>query len=117
MIADPRRHAAHQLFKSVSSLEAIADLRRETYFLDGPMANADRVARQVKLLRPPQAKAERLQIDSDNLMKRFEQYSRRLEKLRAVLDRMHEARGDEGPRSLPVRKRRIPEPMARKDQR
>jgi hypothetical protein len=82
MIADPRRHAAHQLFKSISSLEAIPDLRRESYFLNGPMAEADRLARQIKALRPVSADAEKLGVDGESLIRRLDHYSRRLERLR-----------------------------------
>jgi hypothetical protein len=46
----------------------------------------------------------------------LEQHSRRLDKLQIVLERMHEARGEEGPRAMPARKRGLPEPKARKDQ-
>jgi hypothetical protein len=116
MIADPRRHAAYQLFKSVSSLEAIPDLRRETHFLIGPMAEADRLARQIRALRPAPAEAAKLGIDIGSLTKRLEQHSRRVEKLQIVLERVHASRGEEGLRAMPVRKRGLPEPRARKDQ-
>jgi hypothetical protein len=116
MVADPRRHAAHQLFKSISSLEAVPDLRRETHFLEGPMAEADRLARQIKALRPTSTEAVKLGVDAESLMKRLEQHSRRLEKLQVVLERLHEARGEEEPRTMPARKRGLTEPKARKDQ-
>lgn len=115
MIADPRRHAAHQLFKSISSLEVVSDLRRETHFLNGPMAEADRLARQIKALRSASTEAEKLGIDAESLMKRLNDDSRRLEKLQVMLERMHEARGEEGPRAMPVSKRGLPEPKARED--
>ena len=114
MTADPRRHAAHQLFKSMSALEAVPDLRRESYFLGGPMTEADRLARQVKLLRPSQADAERLKVDSDALMRNLGQHSMRLEKLRATLERVHEMRGDEGPRAHAVMQRGFSESMTRR---
>lgn len=96
MVADPRRHAAHQLFKSISPLEAVPDLRRETQFLDGPMAEADRLARQIKALRPTSTEAEKLGVDGESLMKRLEQHSRRLEKLQVMLERLHETRARKG---------------------
>jgi hypothetical protein len=116
MIADPRRHAAQQLFKSLLSLEAVPDLRRETHFLDGPMANMDRLARQIKALRPAPTEAEKLGVDGGSLMKRLEQHSRRVEKLRVMLEHMHVARGDEGPRAAPMRRRELPEAKASRDQ-
>jgi hypothetical protein len=116
MIADPRRHAAHQLFKSLSSLEAVPDLRRESYFLNGPMAAAERLGRQVKSLRPSSAEAEKLGIDPANLMKRLEQHSRRIEQLSHTLDRVHEERGEEGPRSRAIGPRGLSNMKTRNDQ-
>ena len=115
MVSDPRRHAARQLFKAVSSLETGPDLRRESYFLDGPMADVERIARQVRLLRPSPVEARKRNIDLAGLMSRFQQHSRRMERLLAMLEALHQSRGDEGPRALPVQSR---EPITRskKDQ-
>ena len=115
-IADPRRHAAHQLFKSISSPEAIPDLRRESHFINGPMATAERLARQVKSLRPSSAEAEKVGIDAAGLMKRFEQHSRRIEQLSRALDRVHEDRGKEGPRCRTIGPRGLSNMKTRKDQ-
>jgi hypothetical protein len=117
MVADPRRHAAYQLFKSLSSLEVVPDLRRESYFLgsNGPMDTADRLARQVKSLRPSTRDADKFGINLGDLMKRFEQHSRRVEQLSHVLVRVHAERGEEGPRCRAIRPRKLPKMNAAKD--
>jgi hypothetical protein len=102
MVSDPRRHAAHQLFTALASLEAVPDLCRETYFLSGPMTDADRLARQVRQLRPSVAEANRRGVDLAALMSRFEQHSRRMEQLLSMFEILHQARGDEGPRACAV---------------
>ncbi len=95
MVADPRGHAARQLFNNIAKLEAVPDLRRETYFLshDGPMAKADRTAREIKALRPDAAEAARHNIDPEALMKRLADHSRTTEKIRTTLETIHETRG------------------------
>jgi uncharacterized NAD(P)/FAD-binding protein YdhS len=95
----------------MSNLEAVPDLRRESYFLNGPMADAHRLARQVRLLRPPAAEAERRHIDLAGLMTRFRQHSRRIEQLLSMLEMLHQLRGDEGPRALPVQSREPHKPF------
>ena len=102
MVADPRGHAARQLFRAISAIEEVPDLRRDTHFLDGPLVHADRRAREIKGLRPSQAEAERHGIDGNELMKRLLTHSRHVEKLRSSLEHIHEARGDEGPRARPI---------------
>jgi len=69
------------------------------------MTDADRLARQVRQLRPSVVEANRCGIDSADLMSRFEQHSRRLEQLLSMLEILHEARGDEGPRVCAVQSR------------
>jgi hypothetical protein len=105
MISDPRRHSANQLFKAISDLERVPDLRRETYFLEGPMTDADRLARQIRLLRPSIAEANRRKVDLGALMKRFEEHSHRLGQTLTMLEDLHQLRGDEGPRVIPLRAR------------
>ena len=102
MLSDPRRHAAYQAFREIRELQAVPDLRREHHFLAGPMAEADRVARQIKQLRPSAAEAEMREIDLDGLMRRLHDHSRKTEKLRTTLEALHEARTDESPRARPV---------------
>jgi hypothetical protein len=103
MLADPRRHAVQQTFKAVAELQAVPDLKREHYFLNGPMSEADRRARQIKNLRPPADEAARRGIDLDKLMGRFSEQSRKLEQLHAALLDQHEECDDSKPRAPPVR--------------
>jgi len=101
MVADPRGHAARQFFSSIARLEAVPDLRRETFFLghDGPMAKADRTAREIKALRPDAAEAARHNVDPEALMKRLADHSRTTEKIRTTLETIHETRGNDVPRA------------------
>ncbi len=117
MIDDPRRHAAYQAFSRVRALEDIPRLSREHYFINGPMAEADRLARSIKQLKPSDSEAALREIDSSKLMKRFHDYSRKLEKFRTTLEKFHEARSDETPRARPVSPGQKPDLKARDDQR
>lgn len=103
VLADLRRHAVQQTFKAVAELPAVPDLKRKHYFLNGPMTEADRRARQIKNLRPPADEAARRGIDLDKLMGRFSEQSRKLEQLHAALLDLHEERDDATPRVRPVR--------------
>lgn len=102
MLEDPRGHAARSQIKSIRDLEAVPDLRRESYFLGGPMTEADRRGREIIALRPLAAEAERRGVKLDELMKRLTKHSQRTEKLRASLEHLHELRGEDGPRARPI---------------
>lgn len=102
MIADPRGHAARQLFRAIEAIEAVPDLRRETYFIDGPLKAADMKAREIKALRPEVSEAQRQNVDGEALMKRLADHSRKIEKLRTTLERVHESRGADAPRARPA---------------
>jgi hypothetical protein len=105
MIDDPRRHAAYQTFSSIQALEEIPHLSREHYLLSGPIADADRRAREIKKLKPSNEEAELRKIDLSKLMKRFHEHSRKMEKMRRTLEKVHETRTDEFPRARPVEPR------------
>jgi hypothetical protein len=102
MIADPRRHAAYQAFQAIDRLQAVPDLKREHYFLNGPMTEADRRARQIKALKPSVAEAADRHIDPRKLMKRLNDDSRRLEQTQIALEHLHGTRGAETPRARPI---------------
>lgn len=99
MISDPRGHAARQLFRALEGLEAVPDLRRETFFIDGPLRMADIKAREVKALRPDPSEAERQKVSVESLMKRLDDHSRKIEKVRTTLERLHETRNADVPRA------------------
>ena len=101
-IADPRRHAAYQMFKQVRELEDIPPLNRGRYFLNGPMAEADRLARTIKRLKPSVEEARLRDIDLHKLMKRYHDHSRKLEQLRTTLERVHETIREDTPRARPI---------------
>jgi len=102
MIADPRRHAAQQTFRGIAELQAVPDSKREHHFLNGPMADADRRARQIKSLRPPVADVPEHRVNATKLMKNLSDYSQKIEQLQNALFDLHETRGDETPRSRPT---------------
>lgn len=99
MLEDPRAHAARQLFGTIADLEAVPDLRRETFFVDGPLRAADLKAREIKALRPDPSEAERQNVDVENLMKRLDGHSRKVEKVRTTLENLHERRGQDESRA------------------
>jgi hypothetical protein len=73
--------------------------------LEGPMTAADRLARQIKNLKPPVAEAGERGIDVTKLMGRLSAQSRRLEQLSDALQHLHDERGNEAPRARAVRVR------------
>jgi hypothetical protein len=109
MVADPRGHTARRLMRSITSLEAVPDLRREADFLNGPMAEADRRGREIKALRPLQSEAALREVRLDELMKRLAIHSHHVESLRASLEHLHETRGVEAPRARPIQMKTLAE--------
>jgi hypothetical protein len=99
MVENPRRHAAYQRFAQIEDMERTPDLKRAQHFLDGQMTQADRLARQVK----------ELKTGDIDLTKRLVAHSRRVERLRASLEHLHEKRGDDPRRSPAAVRRRVPE--------
>lgn len=89
MLKNPRRHAACQRLAQIRDIERIPDLKRERHFLDGEMTDVDRSARQIK----------ELKTGEEAMTKRLVAHSRRLERLRATLEHLHETRGEDHPRS------------------
>jgi hypothetical protein len=79
-----RAHFLHQRFSRSVLLEKIPDHNRTRHFLDNDMAEADRLARQVKDLK----------TGDKELTNRLIKHSRRMEAMRGVLESLCEARGD-----------------------
>jgi hypothetical protein len=92
MLNNPKRHNVYQRLGQIREVEKTPDLNRAQHFLEGEMAKADRLARQIK----------ELKIGDEKLMKRMLQHSRRMEKLRSALEYFHEARGNDAPRALAI---------------
>lgn len=108
MIADPRRHAAYQIFSQIRALEEVPHLNRERYFLNGPMTDAARLARNINKLKPSELEAELRNIDLPKLKKRFHDYSEKMEKFQSTLEAVYEARNDDTPRARPAGPKRTP---------
>lgn len=102
MLTDHRGHASRQMFRSIEAIEKVPDLLRESSFLDGQMASAERKAREIKGLRPLASEAERHRVNLDDLMKRLTAHSQKVNKFRASLENLHEARGKDAPRARPI---------------
>jgi hypothetical protein len=115
MIAEPRRHAAHQIFRELGQLQGIPDLKREHHFLNGAMTIAERLAREIKNLKPPASEATQRGIDPTKLMARLSDHSRRTEQLHSALLELHDQRGDQSPRARSVQGRETKSETIRKD--
>ena len=100
MLADSRQHAAHQALAPVLTMSEIPDLRREDFFLEKPLRNAERVARNIKDLNPSAKEAEKLKIDLDSLKKRMNDHHKKLGKFSDALGLLHDERGAAGPRAI-----------------
>jgi hypothetical protein len=74
MIANPKRHGLYQRHVQILDIEKTPNLNRAQHFLDGEMARADRLARQIKDLKP----------SDDKLSTRMKGHSNRMEKLRSA---------------------------------
>ena len=96
MVANPKRHGLYQRSLQILNIERTPNLNRAQHFLDGEMARADRLARQIK----------ELKLSDDKLSGRMKAHSDRMEKLRSTLEHFHEVRGNDGPRALPVVERK-----------
>ena len=84
-------HTGHRQLEPVSAiwampcaLERVPDHKRTRHFLDTDMAQADRLARQLKELKTGDTK----------MTKRLVEHRRRVEARRVVLENLYEARGD-----------------------
>lgn len=99
MLADSRQHAAHQTVAPIQTLAGIPDLNREHFFLDTPLRNAERLARNIKDLTPSKSEAEILGINLDSLMSRMSDHHRKVGKFSDALNALHDERRGGGPRA------------------
>jgi len=99
MIADPRQHAARQIIAPIQALEEIPYLNREKFFIDEPLLNAERLARNIKDLKPSTSEAEKLAIDVNSLMSRMSEHHRKIGKFSDALCALHDSRQTGGPRA------------------
>ncbi len=102
MLDDTRKHLITQTLAAMSAIEDVPELRREHYFLDGPMRDAVRRARDIKGLKPLADAAALREVDLMSLMKRMHDHATKLEKVRNTLEAYHEARAKGAPRVRPV---------------
>jgi hypothetical protein len=92
MVKNWRAHFLYQRFGQLAKLEKIPDQNRARHFLDVDMAEADRLARQVK----------ELKIGNAELSARLVTHSRKIEALRAALENFYEVRGRSSARAPAV---------------
>jgi hypothetical protein len=69
------------------------------------MDAADRLARQIKSLKPPASEAAKHKIDVDKLMARLNGHSRKIYQLKTALEQLHDTRSAGSPRAKPVQSR------------
>ena len=105
MLRDPRSHAAYQAFQAMDRLGEVPVNKRETYLIDGPMNDARRAAWSLSKLKPTNSEAERLEVNSEGLLKRFAAYGHQLDTLSAALERIHDIRSDDSPKAKPIKSR------------
>lgn len=87
-----RAHYLYQKFSQTQALEQIPDHNRIRHFPDYDMAQADRLARQLK----------NFKTGDDELTNRLVKHSRRLESKRLALENLYSVRGDSADRALPA---------------
>lgn len=111
---DLRGHSVRQQAKAVSALEKVPDLLRASHFLDGPLAEAERVSQSLGQLRPNQAVADGNRVDKVKLMDRMPEKARKRALVGAALRHMHEQRSGEWSRSRPIARHQSPGPLFRR---
>ena len=84
-----RAHFLYQRFGQTTNLGQVPDQIRTRHFLDTDMAQADRLARQIK----------ELKTGDEELTKRLIKHSRRVEAKRATLENLYAVRGDRAARA------------------
>lgn len=107
MVGNSKGHSATQELRSLASLDAVPDFKRAEYFLANDMANADRMARAVKELKPLESElkpkeGQTAKEAAEKLMARLGLHARRTKKMRSVLENHHAIRGVQAPRVPPV---------------
>ena len=99
MLSDPRQHTAYQATAPIQALSQVPDLQRERHFIDNPLLDAERLARNIKDLNPSTVEAERLNIDANSLKKRLNDYHRQIGKFSDALNTLHDERGSSASRA------------------
>lgn len=107
MVGNSKGHSITQEMRSLGALNAVPDFKRAEYFLANDMTNADRLARQVKELKPLESElkpreGQTAKEAGEKLMARLADHARRTEKMRSVLENHHAVRGVQAPRVPPV---------------
>lgn len=107
MIKDSKSHAVNQQFNSIARLEQIPDTKRAEHFIRTDLELADQKARQIKELKPDISelrprKGQTAEEAGTKLVARLKTASLRDEKLRAVLENLHEVRGNSSPRAIEI---------------
>lgn len=112
MLADTRQHSAHQTIAPIRALADVPDLNRESFFLEKPLREAERLARNIKDLNPSKDEAMKLDVDLESLKKRMTEHHRKIGKLSDALSLLHDQRGAVGQRAMPCSYRISPSPNA-----
>lgn len=99
MLTDPRQHSAYQATAPIAALSKIPDLNRERHFLEKPLLDAERLARNIKDLNPSVAEATKLEVNLESLKKRMSEHHRKIGKFSDALSLLHNERGAAAPRA------------------
>jgi len=98
-LGDLLQHAAHQALSPMKALSQVPDLNREDFFLEKPLQNAERIARNIKDLNPSLKEAVKLKVNLASLKDRMTKHHRNLGKFSDALSLLHDERGESGPRA------------------
>lgn len=74
-------------------------MNRESFFLDKPLREAEKLAWAIKELRPTEQDAARLGVNSESLAQRMSDHHKVLVKLGDTLGLLHDSRGKGAPRA------------------
>uniref|UniRef100_A0A2A4Z6F0 Uncharacterized protein n=1 Tax=OCS116 cluster bacterium TaxID=2030921 RepID=A0A2A4Z6F0_9PROT len=100
MLRDSRQHTVFQAVDPIRELEKIPDFSREGYFIEKPLQNAERLARNIKDLNPSQDEAMKLKVNLESLKDRLSKHHSAIGKFSDVLNIVSDERGAGGQRAM-----------------
>jgi hypothetical protein len=117
MLADPRRHMAHQTFQEIDALSSVPESYRGQHFLNQTLDPTVRRARDIKRLKPTTEAATQHQVNVESLMRRLCTHADRLEKVQRALGCLHGSQEDGSPRVRAATSLRTRQHNTRKNER
>lgn len=100
MVRNRKPIQALYIARSQAALQDVPDLNRARHFLSKTVATAERRAKDVSFLKPTEAQAKAAKVDLESLLKRTRAHAETFGKVADALEKLHEERGTDSPRSL-----------------